>query len=139
MKRVGRSSYAAAPDKGMELTGQTVTSRAAMSAYKDALVLGPSASDERVALAAEMLASGAGVVLLEGILALRSMGSELLCEVIDPTPSAHRCANEYEVLVENARLALEGSKLGTRLPNWSRQWLVVEDYGTGTMELWRAP
>ena len=110
-----------------------------MSAYKDALALELSASDERVALAADMLVNGTGVVLLGGVLALRPNGPELLCEVIDPMPSAHRCANEYEVLVENAQLALDASKLGARLPDRPRKWLVVEDYGTGTMELWRAP
>jgi len=109
-----------------------------MSAYKDALTLELSASDERVALAADILVNRAGVVLLDGLLALRPVGAELLCEVIDPTPFAHRCANEYEVLVENARLALKASKLGARLPNRPRKWLVVEDYGTGTTELWRA-
>jgi hypothetical protein len=109
-----------------------------MSAYKDALALEPGASDERVALAADVLADGAGVVLFEGFLALRPTGRELLCEVVDPMPSTHRCANEYEVLVENARRALEASKLRARLPDLPRKWLVVEDYGTGTIELWRA-
>lgn len=110
-----------------------------MSAYKDALTLGPDASDDRVALAADVLARGAGVVLLEGVLALRPSGSTLLCEIIDPTPSAHRCAREYDVLVENARRTLEASSLGARLPERPRVWLVVEDHGTGTIEVWRAP
>lgn len=110
-----------------------------MSAYKDALAIESGASEQRLALAAEILASGAGVVLLEDIVALRPSRYELLCEVIDTMPTAHRCANEYEVLVENARRALEASKLAALLPDLPRSWLVVEDYGTGTVELWHAP
>jgi hypothetical protein len=110
-----------------------------MSAYKDAVTIETDTSGPRLALAAEVLTSGAGVVLLEGLVALRHAGRELLCEVVDPMPSAHRCAYEYEVLVENARHALEASRLNPLLPNLPRTWLVVADYGTGTSELWRAP
>ena len=110
-----------------------------MSAYKDALSIQPDASDERLALAAEMLAKGTGVVLFEGIAALYRKGNELRCEIVDPMPTAHRCAMEYEVLVENARLALEASKLDALVPELPRTWLVVNDFETGAMELWRAP
>ena len=110
-----------------------------MSAYKDALAIKAGDSDQRFALAGEILANADGVVVLDGILALRPTDHELLCEVIDPAPSARRCANEYEVLVENARLALEGSKLRDLLPHLPQKWLVVEDHGTDTTELWRAP
>jgi len=110
-----------------------------MSAYKDALTIDTGASHQRLALAADLLARGTGVVVLEGTLALRPAGHELLCEVIDPMPSARRCANEYEVLVENARRFLEASKLGALLPNQPRRWLVVDDFGMGGMELWHAP
>jgi hypothetical protein len=79
------------------------------------------------------------VVLLDGFLALRLLGHELLCEVVDPMPSTHRCAMEYEVLVENARRALEASRLHPLLPDVPRIWVVVDDCGTGTQELWRAP
>lgn len=94
---------------------------------------------KRVARAAEVLASGTGVVLVEGIVALRPSAHELLCEVIDPIPSAHRCANEYKALIENAQRALETSKLGSLLPDLRRKWLVVEEFGIGTMEICRAP
>ena len=85
-----------------------------MSVYESAFSLETGASDERVERAAEVLTDGAGIVVFDGFLALRRAGRQLLCEVIDPTPSAHRCANEYEVLVENARRALEASKLAAR-------------------------
>lgn len=110
-----------------------------MSAYKHVLAIERDDSEQRLALAAEILADGEGTVMLGGVLALRSTGHELLCEVVDPSPSARRCENEYEVLVENARLALERSRLRDLLPPVPQRWLVVEDTGTGTVELWRAP
>jgi GNAT superfamily N-acetyltransferase len=44
---------------------------------------------------------------------------------MDPTPAAHRCANEYDVLVENAQRALETSRLRDQLPNLPRRWSMV--------------
>lgn len=107
-----------------------------MSAYKDALAVDDTSSDQRLALAADLLASCNGVVLLDGALALRPTHSDILCEVIDPMPNAHRCAEEFKVLVENASRLLAASKLGTMLPQKPLHWLVVEDYGAGTVELW---
>ncbi len=95
-------------------------------------------SDQQFALAAKTLAAGQSVIMFEGMLVLRPARNELVCEVVDPTPSARRCANEYEVLVENAQRALDASKLGTLLPHLRRRWLVVGDTGAGTTELWRA-
>ena len=94
--------------------------------------------DSEQRLAAKTLAAGESVVLFEGTLVLRPARGELVCEVVDPTPAARRCANEYEVLVENAQRALEASKLGALLPGIRRRWLVVGDSGAGTTELWRA-
>lgn len=110
-----------------------------MSAYRNALAVSAAASDERLTLAAEMLASGRGVVMLEAVVAVRSAGSHIRCEVVDPMPAARRCENEFEVLVENAQRMLESSTLGKVLPDLPREWLVVEDNGTGTVELWHAP
>lgn len=110
-----------------------------MSAYKEVLVIEPGASDARLSLARAWLAGGSGVVMLGDDLALRSTGDELICEVVDLTPSAHRCANEYEVMVENAQRALHASGLDHVLPRLPCKWLVVEDCGTGVAELWRAP
>jgi hypothetical protein len=110
-----------------------------MSAYKDAFAIDDSASDEQLALAKEILASGRGYVLFERQIALRAIGAYLLCEVIDQEPSAHRCSNEYEVLVENAQRALEASRLQKFLPALPLKWLVVEDSDAGIEELWHAP
>lgn len=110
-----------------------------MSAYQDALLIDADSSDERLALAAEILASGRGVVLLDELVALRPAHTHLRCEVVDPMPSSRRCVHEYEVLVENAQRALDASRLRKLLPDLPRRWSVVEDCGTGTEELWPAP
>jgi hypothetical protein len=109
-----------------------------MNGHANAFVVDAGASDQRLALAAEILASGDGVVIFGGMLALRSTDHELLCEVVDPAPSAHRCMHEYEVLVENARRALAGSRLIDLLPHLPQRWLVVEDDGTGGRQVWPA-
>jgi hypothetical protein len=95
-------------------------------------------SDALSALAADTLAGGKSVALFQGTLVLRPVRGALLCEVVDPAPSARRCANEYEVLVENAQRALESSKLGALLAHLRHTWLVIGDTGAGPTELWRA-
>lgn len=89
--------------------------------------------------AANALARGESVTLLDGALILRAARGELRCAVVDPEPGARRCENEYEVLVENAQRALAASKLATLLPNLRRTWFVVGEAGGATTELWRAP
>jgi hypothetical protein len=110
-----------------------------MSAYRDVLAIHDDSSDERIALAAERLSNGRGVVLWGDVLALRRMSAGIRCEVIDPTPGAHRCAEEFKVLVENAGRALGASKLGRLIADWPLQWAVVEARGSGTLELWPEP
>lgn len=107
-----------------------------MSAYRDALAIDKDSSDERIALAVEMLNSGQGVVLLGSALALRPTNFGIRCEVIDPMPGAHRCAEEFKVLVENAGRALAASKLGRLIPDRQFKWAVVEERRSGTLELW---
>jgi hypothetical protein len=110
-----------------------------MSAYRDALVVYSDSSEQRLALAADLLKSCSGVVVLDGILALRPMADEILCEVVDPDFGVHRCEEEYKVLVENASRALATSKLAHLLPGRPLRWLVVEDTGSSTIEMWHAP
>jgi hypothetical protein len=107
-----------------------------MSTYREALAIDDDSSDERIALAVEMLNSGQGVVLLGNTLALRPAKVGIRCEVIDPLPGAHRCAEEFKVLIENAGRALAASKLGRLIPSQSLQWVVVEEHGGRTLELW---
>jgi len=110
-----------------------------MSAYKHAVVIDDASSEQRLALAAEVLDHCEGIVILDGVVALRPTPGAILCEVIDPTPTAHRCAEEFKVLAENAGRALARSNLASRLPRRPLQWLVVEDDGAGTVELWPGP
>lgn len=110
-----------------------------MSSASDILSLGDDASEERLALAVEMLTRRSGVVLFEETILLRPEGGHLLCQVLDPISSAHRCANEYEVLVENARRLLDASRLRKVLPRLPKKWSVVEGDGTHGVELWRVP
>jgi len=110
-----------------------------MSAYKHALAIDDNSSEPRLALAAGVLERCEGVVMLDGVVALRPTPDAILCEVIDPEPAAHRCAEEFRVLVENAARGLAGSKLASRLPRRPLRWLVVDDYGTGVIQVWPAP
>jgi hypothetical protein len=107
--------------------------------YEDALVIDDSSPEQRLALAGEMLETCSGLVMLDGVVALRPLPGVIRCEVIDPTPSAHRCEEEFKVLVENAGRRLGASRLASRLPRRLVQWLVVEDGETGIVELWTAP
>jgi hypothetical protein len=105
-----------------------------MSAYRDALHIKSDESGSRLTLAQDLLTTGQGVVVLNGVLALRSNGHEILCEVISNGPSA-----DFSSEVASAKDVLARSTLG--LPSAAGialQWIVVDDYGTGTQELWRA-
>jgi hypothetical protein len=107
-----------------------------MSAYRDAIKIDAYATGERLAAAAAVLASGTGVVMLDKRVAMRPAHAHIRCEVVDPMPSARRCEQEYEVLVENARRTLESSAFRSLMPRLPLKWLVVEDQGTGIDELW---
>jgi hypothetical protein len=109
------------------------------SAVEEMLVIGKEASDQQLDRAAEVLTGHHGVVMFAECVALRRTRTHLLCEVVDPAPSAHRCAQEFEVLVENAQRMLATSRLGQRLPDVPRRWCVVEDAGAGATRLWGAP
>jgi hypothetical protein len=102
-----------------------------MSAYKNALHLFSAEQGPRLQLAAEMLAEKRAVVVLDGALALRPDSGKILCEVISSGSIAP------QTQAEEAKRLLRASTFGSFV-DWDRcQWLVVEDYGTGTVELWR--
>ena len=109
-----------------------------MSAYRHALVIDESASVARLNLATELLANGESVVVLDGVVALRGADREILCEVLDPMPSVRRHSKDYRNMVENAERGLKQSSLVRHLPNKPLRWIVVEDYGTGTVQRWPA-
>ncbi len=102
----------------------------------EAFVVDDTATPERLAQAADLLNRCTGVVLLMPAIVLRPSVREIRCEVVDPTPAAHRCEEEYKVLVENAARALVRSKLGALLPDRPLRWTVVEHSGSGMVEAW---
>jgi hypothetical protein len=112
---------------------------AVITAYTDALFIDDRSSDQRLELAKTFLENCSSVILYDGTLALRAEPGRIVCEVIDPQPSQHRCAEEFAVLVENARRALQLSKLNSCLPGRPQQWVVVEDNAGGLVEIWAAP
>ena len=104
----------------------------------EAFAIDGGATPGRVAHAAGLLAQGAGTVLLEPCLYLRPRAHEIRCEVIDTTSAAHRCEEEYKVLVENAARALQHSPLAALLPDRPLRWVVVELHGGEVVEVWRS-
>jgi hypothetical protein len=112
------------------------TPAAPRSAYRQALVVGTASSEEQLALAAQTLDRCEGIVMLQDVARLRPQLEVIQCEVIDPAPGAHRCAEEFRVLIENAGRALAASRLASRLPRRPLRWLVVSDSAMGTEQLW---
>jgi hypothetical protein len=102
-----------------------------MSAYKDALHITSDESGSRLALAQDLLGTGQGVVVLDGFLALRPTPEGLLAEVISDGASRDPAA-----LVGAARSLLDQATLVLHVQPYA--FLVVDDYGTGTSEIWRA-
>ena len=107
-----------------------------MSAYKDALAISLREAPARIELARSLLDRGAAVVLLDEQVALRSAGESILCEVIDPYSDGVRSAERFEGLIESGRTLLSQSPLHPYLSGKRLQWIVVADYGTGTLQLW---
>jgi hypothetical protein len=107
-----------------------------MRAYSDALHIEPGADEKRIALARDLVTKCLGVVLISDVLALRAEPSGILCEVIDPHHGAHGSKARYEALIANAKAALEASPLASAVASERLQWLVVDDYGMGTRQLW---
>jgi hypothetical protein len=102
-----------------------------MSAYKDALHITSNESGSRLTLAHELLAAGRGIVVLDGFLALRPTPEGLLAEII-----SDRSSQDPAALVDAARELLAQATLV--LPHDPSAMVVVDDYGTGTLEIWRA-
>ena len=120
------------------LGGPSTSPLDGMSAYKDALYLDSTSSEQRLQLAANLLLTGEVVVLLEGCLALRPYGGRITCEVIDEWSEAQHSQAEYEAMLGRGKSLLFSSKLGSMIPLDRLDWVVVQDYGTGTTQVWPA-
>lgn len=102
----------------------------------DVFVIDEAATPERLAQAIEILDRCTGIVMLMPVIVLRPGVREIRCEVFDTASAAHRCEDEYKVLVENAARALERSRLGALLPHRPLRWAVVEVHGSEAVEVW---
>ena len=91
---------------------------------------------ERVELARSLLERGSAVVLIDDQLALRRSGDRVLCEVIDPFVDGIRSAHRFEALIESAHALLDDSLLSRLVTGEELEWIVVADYGMGTVQLW---
>jgi hypothetical protein len=76
--------------------------------------------------------------MLEGTVAMYSTPNDVFCEVIEPMPTVRRSADEYKALVETAARGLANSKIANLLPARPLNWVVVDDYGMGALQLWPA-
>ena len=104
--------------------------------FSDAFIVDDTATPERLARAADLLNCCTGIVMLGPAIVLWPSMREIRCQVIDPTPAAHRCEEEDKVLVENAARALVRSKLGALLPDRPLRWAVVEKRVGVMVEAW---
>jgi len=109
-----------------------------MNLYTHALKIDESSSQQDLESAiANLNLCETIILILEGQrIALRPTTSKIYCEVVDTNPMSHRCAEEFKVMVENAKRSLTRSKLANHLPNKPRQWLVVEECNGHAEELW---
>lgn len=88
-----------------------------------ALSIDDTSSASQLQEAAAIIERCEGSVLFAGLVTLSASPNEIRCEVIDPSPGAHRCAEEFEVLKENAARALEGSGFARLLPPRPWRWV----------------
>ena len=99
-------------------------------------VVDDTSTPESLAQAVDHLDHCTGIVMLMPAIVLRPGVREIRCEVVDIAPAAHRCEEEYKVLVENAARSLARSKLGALLPDRPLRWTVVEQRDSGMVEAW---
>lgn len=107
-----------------------------MNAYQNALAIRTDTRGSRLELARALLDSGEEVVLLESILALRSDRHRVVCEVITRLPQSEQGAEAFEAEIAAARALLAVSTIRTAVQAREHQWIVVDDYGMGTAQLW---
>jgi hypothetical protein len=103
----------------------------ARGAELETLVVGPGASEQRLALAADLLERCEAIVIVEGIARLTPKPDFIECAIEEPIPGASRCEEEYRALIENATRALDATRLGAHLPDRPLRWVIVDDDEAG--------
>ena len=107
-----------------------------MNAYQNALRIKTDTRDSRLDLARALLQSGEGAVLLEGVLALRSVGGRVICEVLSRFRDADQSDEAFVEEIAAARALLEASTIRDAVLAREHEWIVVDDYGMGVAQLW---
>lgn len=107
-----------------------------MNAYQTALRIHTDTRGSRLDLARAFLQSGEETVLLEGVLALRSVGGRVSCEVLSRFRDADQSAEAFEGEIAAARALLEDSTIRDVVLARQQEWIVVDDYGMGVAQLW---
>lgn len=108
-----------------------------MNAFQDSLHIDRAASQERISLAASLIQSSEGSVVLENVLALWPSKESLRCEVID-TSMTEKSELEYMQMVSMAKDLLDqySELIGAAIGNRPKTWSVVYDYGMGRATKW---
>lgn len=101
-----------------------------MSAYRNCLHIASSESGQRLQLAADLLVHAKETVMIDNLLALRADPQGIICEVILAGSSEPRAQ------IETAKALLKDSSIGKYVHSLNLKWIAVEDYGTGTVQVW---
>jgi hypothetical protein len=98
-----------------------------MGAYKDALHITGEETGSRASLAVDALTTRRGVVVLDGLLALRPEADHITCEVI----ASSMAPSQYRSAIEDGQSLLNRSTIFNAISGTTLLWVLVEDYGTG--------
>lgn len=109
-----------------------------MNSSRDALRISSQEMGPRLQLALEVLASGRSSVILDDMILLSREGAGVSCEVFTSSCSNAKAAEAYRQECDAARQHFNASTLGSALFSHTLVWSVVDDYGMGRVELWRA-
>jgi hypothetical protein len=109
-----------------------------MKSFRDALQISCREEGPRLQLAVELLLMRSECVVLENTVGVCPDSRGLSCEVISRHHNVTNAAALYESEFELARQMYETSTLADALKGQVLRWSVVEDYGMGRAEVWRA-
>jgi hypothetical protein len=102
-------------------------------AYQDAFQISSAVDNNRLSLAQSLINDGSGVVIFNGVVALRQTDSGVICEVLHSTINGD---DGYATEVYDAQNLLCESVLWSTLSGFELEWIVVEGYGMGAVKLW---
>ena len=109
-----------------------------MKSFRDALQISCQEEGPRLQLAVELLLARGECVVLENTVGLCPDSGGLSCEVITRHHNATNAAPLYQSELELAHEMYERSTLAEALKGQALRWSVVDDYGMGHAEVWRA-